>query len=74
MQPVKRGPAAQRDVVGELGILEDLDERTAEHEVLFDLLVGCPPRGRPPLDDEVGRDHTSTSMVVLTSTRQRAFR
>ena len=74
MQLVERCPAAQRDRARELGVFEDGDERPRENEILLDLLVGRPARLRAPLGDEVGWDHASTSIVVFTSTRQRASR
>ena len=44
----------------------DSGERTTEDEVLLHLLVGRPASMRSPFGDEVGRDHASISMVVLT--------
>lgn len=46
---------------------EDLDQSTADHQVLLDLRIVNPRRLGTPLGDVVERDHRSGSTLALTS-------
>ncbi len=65
------GAATESQQSVEPGLGEDFDERSGEDEIVLDVVIGSPRRNRAPMGDEGGRNHTSGSTRVLTSTRQR---
>ena len=71
---VEGRPATEEQALRQPRHLEDLDERTADHEVLFDLRVGRPRCVRPPLGDLVPGDHRSGSTSAFTISFQAATR
>ena len=50
---------------------KDLNERTGDHEILFDLGVGRPRGLRSPCGDVGSWDHSSNSKLALTMIDQR---
>lgn len=63
---IERGPAAERDLLRQLRVPEDLHDRARQDQVLLDLRVVL-PRGRRTPGGDVGLlDHGSTSSGVMT--------
>lgn len=74
MKLVERSSTAKGERFGQLLVLEDLDQRAMDDEILLDLEALDPGRMASPLGDEVGRDHRSGSRSALTQSFQRSSR
>lgn len=71
--PDPKRPSAKGERLRQFRIGEQLDNRSREHEVLFNLGVVAPRSDRAPCRDVRLRDHDSTSTGSPTSTCQRRF-
>src|SRR5690606_7126231 len=67
MQLVEGRAPTEGERLCEARAREDLDEGTADDEVLLDLDVLNPRSMGAPCGDEIARDHVSTSISAFTS-------
>ena len=66
MELVQGRATAEGESVVQEAIGENLDQRTADDEILFDLNVLRPGRPRAPLQNVVARNHKSISTSAFT--------
>lgn len=71
---VERGPTPEGKSPGQVFVGEDLDQRSADDQILFHLRLLNPRNLLPPFGDEVRRDQRSGSRSALTRSFQRASR